>query len=99
MTVRARAVLVLFQAFAERVAMNAQGGSGFAVVVVVTIDHVKDEALLELSHGFFKQNSLANHLVNQFLKFGSHKLPRSKARPIGLGNGIVKGLRSVARTA
>ena len=94
MAVGTRAILVLLKAFAERVAVNAERGGGFGVVVAVAIDHVEDEALLELSDRFFKENSLANHLVNQFLKFSSHKLPRSKAKPITLGNGIIKRLGS-----
>lgn len=93
-TIRTSAILVLLKAFAERVAVNAERGGGFGVIVVVAVDHVEDEALLELSDGFFKQNALANHLVNQFLKFGSHHgLPRSKARPLTLGSSIIKGLQ------
>src|ERR1051325_238195 len=98
MPVGTRAILVLLKAFAERVAVDAERGGGFGVIVVVAIDHVEDEALFKLSDGFFKENSLANHLVNQFLKFSSHKLPRSKASPITLGHSIIKRLGYAART-
>ena len=91
MTVGIRAILVLLKALTERVAVDAERGGGFGMIVMVATDHVEDEALLELSHGFFKQNSLADHLVNQFLKFCSHHgLPRSKARPTASGGVIIK---------
>jgi hypothetical protein len=47
--------------------------------VTVALDHIEDESLLEFLDRFLEENSLANHLIDQFFQFRSHDTPLGRA--------------------
>ena len=58
MAISMNAVFVLHYAFAERIAMDAKGFSGFGKIIVVTNEHFQDEILFKFLHGLIKKNSM-----------------------------------------
>src|SRR5262249_60955292 len=75
MTVPIHAVAVFQHALAEGIPVNAQNFGGFGKIVVVAVEHFKDEVLFELLHSLVKENATGDHLVNNCFKFGFHRLP------------------------
>ena len=63
-TIGRHRILILIKALAKGVAVDAEGGGGFGMVILMTTNHVQDKSFLKLPDCLFKQDPVIDHLID-----------------------------------
>lgn len=77
-------VLVFGDAFAEGIAVNAEGGGSLGEVVAFPFDDVEDELFFELLDCFFEEDAAGDHFIDEGFEFCFHQKipPEKKSGPV-----------------